>query len=196
MIRGAIAALVLAGARARAPRQLQRASCRRSRRVDDAGASSGVDAGTAATPTSTPTVTGSELHCRSARRSRSAQYISSCPSLVLNAQVFPQCGFRIHGTAIDPECLCQQRVPLPDRPPDHVRARPRRTRAATSNYDSVCQQAVTGGCEDLHRGNRSRLDDVDGVPDVREQLRQRAVVYRRVRVLSRASVALKASTLR
>src|SRR5208282_4448685 len=33
-------------------------------------------------------------------------YISSCPNLVLNAQVFPQCGFHIHGDAIDPECLC------------------------------------------------------------------------------------------
>ncbi len=32
--------------------------------------------------------------------------ISLCPQLVIDSSTFPDCGFRIHGDAIDLECVC------------------------------------------------------------------------------------------
>jgi hypothetical protein len=105
----------------------------------DAGAApaSSADAGTAAAVqgASCTAVTSSISLC---------QFISSCPNLALNPQVFPQCGFRIHGTAIDPECLCGNYL-CPIGSPTTC------TEAATmasgdTTYDSVCEQSVTGHC--------------------------------------------------
>lgn len=36
--------------------------------------------------------------------------ISSCPSVVVDTQVFPNCGFSVHGDALDLECLCSEQL--------------------------------------------------------------------------------------
>jgi hypothetical protein len=112
---------------------------------DDAGAAAtGSDAGataasTAVTGASCTTITSSISLCQS---------ISSCPSLALNPQVFPECGFRIHGTAVDPECLCDNEYLCPIGHPTTC-AEAATDSSGDVNYDSVCQQEVTGGCQDL-----------------------------------------------
>jgi hypothetical protein len=87
-------------------------------------------------------------------------YISSCPSLVLNPQVFPQCGFRIYGNAIDPECLCGNYL-CP------IGSASTCSEAATeasgdTNYDSVCEQSVTGHCLDLNASGSSSSGSSSG----------------------------------
>jgi hypothetical protein len=32
--------------------------------------------------------------------------ISTCPGLQIDTNRFPECGFSVHGSALDPECLC------------------------------------------------------------------------------------------
>jgi hypothetical protein len=113
----------------------------------DAGttAAASGDAGTAAAATTTALgatctqITSSISLC---------EFINLCPSFSLNTSVFPQCGFRIHGDAIDPECLCQNEYLCPV---GHPTTCTEAAQAASGdvNYDSVCQQAVTGGCTDL-----------------------------------------------
>jgi hypothetical protein len=149
MIRGAIAALVL-GALGLALLAAPACVLPSISSGDDAGAASSVDAGTAATPTSTPTVKGASCSAITSTISL-CEYISSCPSVVLNAKVFPQCGFYIHGTAIDPECLCQNEYLCPIGHPTTC-AQALTDSSGDVTYDSVCQQAVTGGCEDLTAG--------------------------------------------
>jgi len=79
------------------------------------------------------------------------EFISSCPTFSLNTSVFPQCGFRIHGTAIDPECLCQNEYLCPVGHPTTC-TEAAQAAGGDTNYDSVCQQVVTGGCQDLTAG--------------------------------------------
>jgi hypothetical protein len=94
-------------------------------------------------------------------------YISSCPNLILNPQVFPSCGFRIHGDAIDPECLCGNYICPIGSPTSCSEA------AADSsgdvNYDSVCEQSVDGHCTALGTGGSSSacetcVQNCDNVP--------------------------------
>ena len=54
-----------------------------------------------------------ELHGDHRRRSRSASTSARARSLALTRRCFPQCGFRIHGDAIDPECLCDNQYLCP-----------------------------------------------------------------------------------
>ena len=114
--------------------------------------SSSDDAGSA-TPTSTAdagsiaTVQGAS--CTAITSSISlCQYISACPNLVLNAQVFPQCGFRIHGSAIDPECLCDGQYLCPIGNPTTC-AEAAADATGDTTYDSVCEQSVEGHCTSL-----------------------------------------------
>jgi len=74
--------------------------------------------------------------------------ISSCPNLVLNPQVFPECGFRIHGTAIDPECVCGNYLCPIGVPTTCAEAASEASGDAT--YDSVCEQSVEGSCLQLN----------------------------------------------
>jgi hypothetical protein len=117
-----------------------------SQNVDSGTAATAAASGDAGATTTVPAVQGAS--CTQITASISiCQYISSCPTLVLNPQVFPQCGFRIHGDAIDPECLCGNYL-CPIGVPTTC------TEAATlasgdTTYDSVCQQSVEGHCTDL-----------------------------------------------
>jgi hypothetical protein len=65
----------------------------------------------------------------------------------LNPRVFPQCGFRIHGDAIDPECLCGTSLCPIGAPANCTQAAQMASGDVT--YDSVCQQASVGGCTPL-----------------------------------------------
>ena len=114
------------------------------------------------------------------------QYISSCPSLALNAQIFPQCGFRIHGDAIDPECLCDGHYLCPI---GHSTTCSAAAAAASGDttYDSVCEQSVTGTASTSPAGARAVATLDQRLPDVREQLRQRPDLHRRLRLLSAPS---------
>ena len=81
------------------------------------------------------------------------EYISSCPSLVLPAQ-FTQCGFRINGSALDPECLCDGHYLCPIGHPTTC-SQAAAAASGDTTYDSVCQQSVSGGCTDLTAGSGS-----------------------------------------
>ena len=108
----------------------------------DAGAAAppaGSDAGATVRGASCTAVTASISLC---------EFISACPTLSLNPQVFPQCGFRIHGSAIDPECLCQSQYLCPVGAPTTC-AEAAKAASGDTTYDSVCQQALTGNCQDL-----------------------------------------------
>jgi hypothetical protein len=107
---------------------------------------SGSDAGSAAVQgASCARVTSSISLC---------EFISACPTLSLNPQVFPQCGFRIHGSAIDPECLCQNQYLCPIGAPTTC-AEAAQAAGGDTTYDSVCAQALTGHCQDLTAGTGS-----------------------------------------
>ena len=115
----------------------------------------GADAGAAATSASsdaggTATVKGAT--CTQITSSISlCEFISACPTLSLNPQVFPQCGFRIHGSAIDPECLCQNQYLCPVGTPTTC-TEAAQAAGGDTTYDSVCAQALTGHCQDLTAG--------------------------------------------
>jgi hypothetical protein len=112
--------------------------------VADAGASPSSSGDSATTPAA---VKGAS--CTQITSSISlCQFISSCPNLSLNVQVFPQCGFRIHGSAIDPECLCGNQYLCPIGKPTTC-AEAATAASGDTNYDSVCAQSTTGGCQDL-----------------------------------------------
>jgi hypothetical protein len=122
---------------------------------EDAGASAtGSDGGTSTSATgATPTVTGTS--CTAITSSISlCQTISSCPTLALSTQVFPECGFRINGTAIDPECLCDSEYLCPIGHPTTC-AEAAADSSGDVSYDSVCEQEVSGGCTDLTAGSTS-----------------------------------------
>jgi hypothetical protein len=48
--------------------------------------------------------------------------LSSCPGVVIDPNKFPDCGYSVHGDAIDPECLC---------------------------YGSMCPMGSPGTCADM-----------------------------------------------
>ena len=131
----------------------------------DAGStatSSGQDAG------STATVQGASCTAISASISL-CQYISACPTLTLSTQVFPECGFRIHGSAIDPECFCSNEYLCPIGHPTTC-TEAAQAASGDTNYDSVCEQSVTGGCTQLASGSstsaacQSCIQNCDNVP--------------------------------
>jgi hypothetical protein len=80
-------------------------------------------------------------------------YISSCPNLILDPKVFPSCGFRIHGDAIDPECLCGNTICPIGAPTSCSEAAADTSGDVT--YDSVCEQSVEGHCTALGTGGSS-----------------------------------------
>ncbi|HEY2513578.1 MAG TPA: hypothetical protein VGI39_22070, partial [Polyangiaceae bacterium] len=108
--------------------------------------SSSDDAGspTAVTGTGCAAVTSTVTLC---------QTISLCPSLTLNAKVFPQCGFRIHDQAIDPECICGNQLCPIGAPTTCTEAS--QLSSGDVNYDSVCQEANVGQCTSLSTGSSS-----------------------------------------
>ena len=116
----------------------------------DAGSSSSSssskDAGSAppVTGTSCTAVTSTVTLC---------QTISLCASLTLNPKVFPQCGFRIHGQAIDPECVCGNQLCPIGAPTSCTEAA--QATSGDVNYDSVCQEANVGQCTGLNTGSSS-----------------------------------------
>ncbi len=112
----------------------------------DAGAA---PAATAAADAGAPAVQGAS--CTQITASISlCQFISSCPTLALSPQVFPQCGFRIHGTSIDPECLCGNYLCPIGSPATCTEAA--QLASGDTTYDSVCLQSVQGHCLDLTGG--------------------------------------------
>ncbi len=100
---------------------------------------SGSAAAAAATGTNCTQITSTISLC---------QTISSCPNLTRNPKTLPQCGFRIHGAAIDPECYCQNQYLCPVGAPTTCTEAAAET-TGDVNYDSVCEEAVQGRCTDL-----------------------------------------------
>jgi hypothetical protein len=118
---------------------------------NDAGSSSSASSGSGEDAgASAASVVGSGCTQLTASISLCAS-ISSCPGLALNAQVFPQCGFRIHGTAIDPECVCGTAL-CPIGVPTTC-AEAAAEASGDTTYDSVCEQSVEGSCLPLNAGS-------------------------------------------
>jgi hypothetical protein len=118
----------------------------------DAGAAASSDAGAATAATAAPAAAQGASCTQLNATTALCQFISICPTLTLSTTVFPQCGFRIHGTAIDPECLCDNEYlcPIGNSPTSCAEAAAESTGDVT--YDSVCQQYLTGHCTDLNAG--------------------------------------------
>jgi hypothetical protein len=72
--------------------------------------------------------------------------ISTCPSLAIDVDQFPDCGFRIHGEAIDPECLCNGALCPMGAPATCEQAR---RLLASQTEVAVCQQVSEGRCLEL-----------------------------------------------
>jgi hypothetical protein len=147
MIRGTLAALVSATlvlAALAAPSACIVPSISQNTDAGTAAASSS-DAGATATATAAQGASCTQINATTSL----CQFINLCPTLTLNTSVFPQCGFRIHGDAIDPECFCDNEYLCPIGSPTTC------AEAATEStgdvtYDSVCQQYLTGHCTDLN----------------------------------------------
>jgi len=73
--------------------------------------------------------------------------ISSCPMLLVDTERFPGCGFKIHGDAIDLECVCNGASLCPvgvAKSCDDARAL-----IADGNAGVVCSEIANGVCTDL-----------------------------------------------
>lgn len=122
---------------------------------DDAGSTSSSSSGEDAGSTSS-TTTAQGASCTQITSSISlCEYINLCPNLALNTKVFPECGFRIHGTAIDLECLCENEYLCPIGVNTTTCAEATAAAGGDTTYDSVCEQIATGGCTDLAAGGGS-----------------------------------------
>lgn len=106
---------------------------------------SGTDAGTAATGDAAPPVTGAG--CTDyAPGARLCVAVSTCPTVVVERDIHPRCGFRVHGSALDLECwcgtsLCPMGVPTTCDQAARL--------LATQNEFLVCAQEGEGRCAPL-----------------------------------------------
>lgn len=67
---------------------------------------------------------------------------SVCPGLTIDTEVFPDCGFRVNGSAVDIECSCSGMIcPLGASSCADAQAK-----LANSNYGVVCSQVSAGTC--------------------------------------------------
>jgi hypothetical protein len=67
---------------------------------------------------------------------------SACPGLTIDTEVYPGCGFRIAGSAVDIECSCNGFLcPLGATSCDDAK-----TKLMNENYGVVCAQASGGSC--------------------------------------------------
>jgi hypothetical protein len=67
----------------------------------DGGSSGLVDGGAAG-----PTAQGADCIVEPTTGLHICTAISICPKVVIDHEIFPNCGFRIHGQALDMECAC------------------------------------------------------------------------------------------
>jgi hypothetical protein len=72
----------------------------------DGGAASS-DGGSASDGASAPTMTGSGCTGDLGAGIKLCTSVSACPGLAVDHDVFPNCGFRVHGDSLDLECVCQ-----------------------------------------------------------------------------------------
>ena len=69
--------------------------------------------------------------------------ISLCPSLSVDHDVYPDCGFRVNGTAIDVECVCNDELcPLGEA----ASCADAQTLMGQQTEALVCTQISEGGC--------------------------------------------------
>jgi hypothetical protein len=106
------------------------------------------DAGAGAVYTSDggiPTVaaTGSGCDTTSANGTPLCQAISLCPTLVVDPSVYPDCGFRISGSAIDLECECSGYLCAIGTAESCTDAA---TLLAQQNSSEVCSHSYEGAC--------------------------------------------------
>jgi hypothetical protein len=73
--------------------------------------------------------------------------ISTCPNLLVGSDQFPDCGFRIHGDALDLECLCSGALCPIGAPATCDQAR---QLLSSQTEFGVCQQVNDGRCLDLN----------------------------------------------
>jgi hypothetical protein len=107
----------------------------------DAGASSTPDAGTAA-----PAATGAGCTQDLGGGTKLCTYISVCPSLGVDHDQFPNCGFRIRGDTIDLECVCNGALCPMGSPTSCTQAK---ELLSSQTELGVCQQIAEGRCTSI-----------------------------------------------
>jgi hypothetical protein len=113
----------------------------------DAGASASGDAG--ATGDAAPAATGSGCTQDLGGGTILCTETSICPGLTVDHDKFPNCGFRIHGTAIDIECTCEQDLCPLGVPTTCAQAK---TMLEDQTETQVCTQLNDGRCVHLGAG--------------------------------------------
>jgi hypothetical protein len=73
--------------------------------------------------------------------------ISTCPTTQLDPRLFPSCGYRIHGDALDLECVCDNTWLCPIGVPSSCDQIP--GLVAQQTQDTVCAQVNEGRCTQL-----------------------------------------------
>jgi hypothetical protein len=72
--------------------------------------------------------------------------LSLCPGVTIDPSKFTNCGYSVHGTAIDPECLCYGSMCPMGAPSTCAEMAALLT---TANALSVCDEYAAGHCENL-----------------------------------------------
>lgn len=109
--------------------------------ADDAGAAG--SSGTGASGDAAAAVTGSDCVTDSASRITLCSSVSICGDLAVDHEVYPNCGFRVAGSVIDLECLCDEYVCPVGTALSCVQAR---QLLLNSTEAAVCVQAADGRC--------------------------------------------------
>ena len=68
------------------------------------------DASTEASTTSTTTPTGADCAIDSQSGQLLCRAVSTCPTVVIDSEAYPHCGFRIRGAAVDLVCGCGELI--------------------------------------------------------------------------------------
>jgi hypothetical protein len=73
--------------------------------------------------------------------------LSSCPGVIIDPNVFPDCGYSVHGDAIDPECLCYGSMCPMGTPQTCAEMQALLSSGVT--LTTVCDQQITGKCANM-----------------------------------------------
>lgn len=107
------------------------------------GSKSGGDGGTSDGGDAGPAVSGAGCGTESETGMELCLATSACPSVVVDGQAFPTCGFRIRGSVVDLVCACGTQICSMGAYTTCAQAA---ELLANQSYGSVCAQVSEGRC--------------------------------------------------
>lgn len=117
----------------------------------DAHASDGGDAG--------PAILGAA--CGSAGTTQLCRVTSLCPKVVVDGNRFPNCGFRIRGTVVDLQCVCNGESLCPMGTPSTCQQAAELL--ASQSELATCTQVMEGRCTSLGPAKTPKASDCDRI---------------------------------